>query len=123
MGNLYAFSESGYTDPYLTLQWLLQVFDPQTKARANGKPRILRCDGFGTHETLEILKFCFENSIILRRLPSYTSHKLQPCDVAGFGPLKTAYRNELYRSGVTIVNKEHFTSLYSPARAKAAVLQ
>jgi hypothetical protein len=33
--------------------------------------------------------------------------------------LKTAYRNELYRSGVTIVNKEHFTSLYSPARAKA----
>jgi hypothetical protein len=121
-GWVYAFSESGYTDSYLTLQWLQKVFDPQTKARANGKLRILICDGFGTHETLEILEFCFENNIILCRLPSHTSHKLQPCDVAAFGPLKTAYRDEverLYRSGVTIVNKEHFTSLYSPARAKA----
>jgi len=44
-----------------------RVFDPQTKARANQKPRLLICDGFGTHETLEILEFCFEN---------HTSHKL-----------------------------------------------
>jgi hypothetical protein len=37
---------------------------------------VLICDGFGTHKTLEILEFCFENNIILCRLPSYTSHKL-----------------------------------------------
>jgi hypothetical protein len=60
-GWVYAFSESGYTDSYLTLQSLQKVFDPQIKARSNGKPRILICDGFGTHETLEILEFCFEN--------------------------------------------------------------
>jgi hypothetical protein len=36
----------------------------------------LVCDGFGTHETLEILEFCFENNILLYRLPSHTSHKL-----------------------------------------------
>jgi hypothetical protein len=40
------------------------------------KPRILICDGFGTHETLEILEYCFENNIILCRLPSHTSYKL-----------------------------------------------
>lgn len=98
------------------------MFDPQTKARANGKPRILICDGFGTHETLEVLEFCFENNIILCQLPSHTSHKLQPCDIAVFGPLKTAYRDQverLYRSGVTAVLKKHFTSLYSPARKMA----
>jgi hypothetical protein len=98
------------------------VFDPQTKERANGKPRVLICDGFGTHETLEVLEFCLENNIILCRLPSHTSHKLQPCDVAVFASLKAAYRDQvdrLGRGGVDTIGKEHFTSLYSPARAKA----
>jgi hypothetical protein len=68
-----------------------------------------------------LLEFCFENNIILCRLPSHTSHKLQPCDVGVFAPLKAAYRDEaerLYRVTNT-VGKEHFTSLYSPAREKA----
>jgi hypothetical protein len=98
------------------------VFDPQTKPQANGKPRVLICDSFGTHETLEILEFCFENNIILCRLPSHTSHKPQPCDVGVFAPLKAAYRDEveqLFRGGVNTVGKEHFTCLYSPARDKA----
>lgn len=83
---------------------------------------MLICDGFGTHETLEVLVYCFANDIILCRLPSHTSHKLQPCDISVFGPLKAAYREyveRLERGGVNKVGKEHFTSLYSPAREKA----
>jgi hypothetical protein len=117
----YACSESGYTDSKISLEWLTCVFDPQTKEQANKKQRVLICDGFGTHETLEMLEFCFENNIILCRLPSHTSHKLQPCDVRVFAPLKAAYRDEaerLYQVTNTI-GKEHFTSLYSPAREKA----
>jgi hypothetical protein len=87
----YAISESGYTDSKISLEWLKRIFNPQTKQRANKKPWVLICDGFGTHETLEILEFCFENNIILCRLPSHTSHKLQPCDVAVFAPLKARY--------------------------------
>jgi hypothetical protein len=118
----YAHSENGYNDSKISLEWLKRVFDPQTKERANQKPRVLICDGFGTHETLEILEYCFENNIILCRLPSHTSHKLQPCDVGVFAPLKTAYRDEverLYRGGLDTVGKEHFTSLYKPARERA----
>jgi hypothetical protein len=123
----YALSESGYTDSYLSLQWLKRIFDPETKERAQHtsgalKPRVLICDGFGTHETLEVLEFCLSNNIILCRLPSHTSHKLQPCDVSTFSPLKTAYREQverLERGGVNTVGKEHFTYLYSPARSKA----
>ena len=88
----FACSKTGYTDAAISLYWIQHVFDPLTKARANGKPRMLISDGFGTHETLEILKYCFENNIILCRLPSHTSHKLQPCDISVFGPLKAAYR-------------------------------
>jgi hypothetical protein len=118
----YACNESGNTDSNISLQWLRRVFDPETKARANGKPHVLILDGFGTHETLEILEYCFANNIILCRLPSHTSHKLQPCDVAAFGPLKTAYREQverLERGGVNTFGKQHFTSLYKPARERA----
>jgi hypothetical protein len=68
------------------------------------------------------LEFCFENNILLYRLPSYTSHKLQPCDVAPFAPLKAAYRDQVDRlelGGVNTIGKEHFTALYSPAREVA----
>jgi hypothetical protein len=64
----------------------------------------------------------FENNIILYRLPSHTSHKLQPCDVAVFAPLKAAYRDQvdrLERAGTNTIGKEYFTSLYSPARQRA----
>lgn len=118
----YACSESGYTDSKISLEWLKCVFDPQTKGQANQKSRVLICDGFGTHETLEVLEVCFENNIILCRLPSHISHKLQPCDVGVFAPLKAAYRDQverLYRGGANTVGKDHFTSLYSPARERA----
>jgi hypothetical protein len=52
----------------------------------------------------------------------HTSHKLQPCDVSVFAPLKTAYRDQverLNRGRVNTIGKEHFTYLYQPAREKA----
>jgi hypothetical protein len=118
----YAYSESGYTDSEISFEWLTRVFDPQTKERAGGKLRLLICDGFGTHETLEVLEYCLANKIRLCRLPSHTSHKLQPCDVAVFAPLKTAYRDaveRLERGGVNTIGKQHFTLLYSRAREAA----
>jgi hypothetical protein len=66
------------------------------------------------------MKFCFE------KLPSHTSHKLQPCDVGAFRPLKTAYREQveqLYRKGANTVGKQHFTLLYSRARNLAFTSQ
>lgn len=118
----YASSASGYTDSKISLEWLKRIFDPQTRERANGRPRVLISDGFATHETLEILEYCFGNHIIPCRLPSHTSHKLQPCDVAVFAPLKMAYREQveiLERGGVNTIGKQHFTALYSPARERA----
>ena len=115
-------SETGYTNSTISLYWIQHVFDPQTRDRAQGRPRILISDGFGTHESLEIMQYCYEHNIILCRLPSHTSHKLQPCDVGVFGPLKTAYREQverLYRGGSNMVGKQHFTLLYDRARTKA----
>lgn len=118
----FACSKTGYTDTEISLYWMQHVFDPLTKMRARGKPRVLISDGFSTHESLEFLTYCFQNNIILCRLPSHTSHKLQPCDVGVFGPLKSAYREQverLYRGGASVVRKEHFSLLYSRAREGA----
>lgn len=118
----YAFSDTGYTNAEISLEWLTNVFDPQTSERANGKPRVLICDGAGTHESLEVLEHCLSHKIILCRLPSHTSHKLQPCDISVFAPLKTAYRDNaerLERGGVNTIGKQHLTSLYSSARDTA----
>lgn len=118
----FACSKTGYTNAEISLHWIQQVFDPLTKRRAGGQPRILINDGLATHESLEVLTFCHENNIILCRLPSHTSHKLQPCDVGVFGPLKTAYREQveqLFRGGANTVGKQHFTLLYDRARTTA----
>jgi hypothetical protein len=56
-GWYYATSEKGSTDSYISLQWLKQIFDPETKELAAQNPRVLNNDGFGTHETLEVLQF------------------------------------------------------------------
>ena len=112
----------GTPTPRFSLDWLTCVFDPQTKERANQKPRVLIWDGYGTQETLKILDFCFENNIILCRLPSHTSYKLQPCDVGAFTTLKAAYcdhAERLFRRGANTIGKEHFTSPHNAARGKA----
>ena len=106
----------------INLHWIRNMFDPQIRVRAKGRPRILISDGFGTHESLELMQFCYEHRITLCRLPFYTSHRLQPCDVGVFGPLKSAYREQmekLYRGGAGTMDKRHFTLLYDRARQQA----
>jgi hypothetical protein len=118
----FACSPSGHNNRNISLEWFRHVFGPQTKSRANGRPRILINDGFTAHQSLEMLQFCHENNIIFCRLPSHTSHKLQPCDVAVFGPLKTAYRErveDLYFGGANAIGKQHFTLLYRQSRGVA----
>lgn len=118
----FACSPKGYTDTHISLSWIKNVFNPLTRARACGKPRLLINDGFATHESADLLEFCFQNNIILCRLPSHTSHKLQPLDVGIFEPLKTAYREQveqLYRGGAGVIGKQHFTLLYERARNAA----
>ena len=111
--------QKNYTDTEISLHWLRHLFDPQTKARANGKPQVLISDGFGNHKSAELLRFAFENDIHLLRLGSHTSHKTQPCGVGPFGPLKAAYRHEaerLFRGRSNMIGRQHITLLYERAR-------
>ncbi|KAJ5569181.1 hypothetical protein N7450_011667 [Penicillium hetheringtonii] len=84
--------------------------------------KLLICNGFGTHESLEVLKFCFANHIILCCFSFYMLRKLQTCDVDVFSFLKTAYRAQIEqacRAGVNNIGKPQFIYLYDRIRAEA----
>lgn len=70
----YACSDEGYMNSKIDLHWVKNVFDPATKNRAAGKPRLLVTDGFNTHESIELMTSCFENNIVLCRQPSHMTH-------------------------------------------------
>ena len=53
----FAHSEAGYNDSKISLEWMKQVSGPQTKILANQNPRVLICDGFGTHVS-KTISFC-----------------------------------------------------------------
>lgn len=49
---------------------------------------LLILDNHSSHCSLEAIKFCRDNGIVLLSIPPHTSHKLQPLDVGIFGPFK-----------------------------------
>ena len=82
-------SPKGWTSDSIALEWLKQVFIPQT-APQKTSPRLLIMDGHGSHQTDDFMYECFKNGIYLLFLPSHASHVLQPLDVSCFSPVKAA---------------------------------
>ena len=60
-----------YTDSAISLTGDSMSSTHSTKDCVDKRPRVLINDGFGTNESVEILKSCHVDSIILCRLPSH----------------------------------------------------
>jgi DDE superfamily endonuclease len=61
----------------------------ETREKANGKLRLLICNGHDSHITASWIAHCMRNNIILMVLPPHSSHATQPLDISVFKPLKT----------------------------------
>jgi hypothetical protein len=83
-----AVSDNGWTSNELGLEWL-RHFNKHTGSR--GAYRLLILNTHGSHATIEFVNYAYENNIVLLYLPPHTTHRLQPLDVAIFGPLATYY--------------------------------
>jgi hypothetical protein len=57
-------------------------------------PILLLLDNHTSHISKETIAFCQANYITLLTIPPHTSHKLQPLDVAFFGPFKQRFAVE-----------------------------
>lgn len=58
-------------------------------------PTLLIYDNIESHFFLEALMLCKENGVSVLTLPAHSSNKMQPLDVALFGPFKTYYNAAL----------------------------
>ena len=112
-------NSNGWTSNTLGLEWLSSVFEPKTRAKAEGKTRLLICDGHDSHINGFFISFCMANDIQLLILPPYTSHMLQPLDVAIFGPLKRALTTAmmpLHEARLERIQKAEWMEAYNKAR-------
>jgi hypothetical protein len=104
------------------LEWLKRVFEPATREKANGRQRLLICDGHDSHIAGNFIAHCMEHKITLLIIPPHSSHLLQPADVAVFGPLATYHGQEtdrLTRNGIRRLAKAEWVQIYTKARPKA----
>jgi hypothetical protein len=93
-----------------------------TRDKADGKPRLLICDGHDSHITALWIAHCMKNNIILMVLPPHSSHLTQPLDVGVFGPLKTLIASAiepLISTELHRILKAEWLSAYVEAHDKA----
>ncbi|OJJ94592.1 hypothetical protein ASPACDRAFT_128242 [Aspergillus aculeatus ATCC 16872] len=115
-------SENGWTTNELGFDWLQNVFDRYTALKTVGEYCMLILDGHGSHATQQFDQFCTARKIIPLYMPAHSSHKLQPLDVACFGPLKKLYGQRVSEAicyGEESITKLDFLQLYHSVHAKA----
>jgi hypothetical protein len=89
----FAASNNGWSCDSLGLQWLEKIFDRHTKAKAGRGRRLLIVDGHSSHINMRFLDTVDRLRILVHRMPSHSTHRLQPLDIGIFGGLSTAYSN------------------------------
>ena len=124
----YTSSDNAYTTDDLGLQWLREIFIPQTAiGLEKGEYRLLILDGHRSHCTTEFMWECHQNQIIPYYLIAHASHILQPLDLCVFSSLKRSYRAAVnYHSQLddtAPVKKQRFLEYYQSAREDAMVVR
>jgi len=102
--------------------WLKDVFNKYTKACTAGRYCLLILDSYSSHASAEFNQFCTENMIIPLYLLLYSSHLLQPLDIACFRPLKHIYGQEtqIYiQHSINHINKKDFIAIYQQVHLHA----
>lgn len=122
VGTLGLVQEKGWMTGEVFLQWL-EHFCQHVKASLEDKV-LLVLDGHSSHKNLDVLEYAKTNGVIMVCLPPHCTHRMQPLDVAFFGPFKIFYDQEITRwlkahpGGV--VTQYQISSILSVAFGKAA---
>ncbi|GKU15213.1 unnamed protein product, partial [Fusarium langsethiae] len=117
----YITSDNGWTDNHIAVEWLKEVYLPQTQPADESDARLIILDGHGSHVSDEWMATCFLNNVYCCYLPAHCSHGLQPLGNGVFNASKAAYRKELQKltslTDSAPVGKVDFIKAYAKARA------
>ncbi|RKK81113.1 hypothetical protein BFJ71_g15730 [Fusarium oxysporum] len=116
----YVTSDNGWTDNHIAVEWLREVYLPQTQPEDESDARLIILDGHRSHVSDEWMATCFLNNVYCCYLPAHCSHGLQPLDNGPFNASKAAYRKELQKltslTDSAPVDKVNFIRAYAKAR-------
>ena len=84
-------SETGWMNSQVFYEYVANSFLPWVEQQNIPKPVLLLVDGHSSHVSYQVGKLCNESGVGLYPLPAHASHIVQPCDVAFFKPLKSAW--------------------------------
>ena len=104
--------------------WLRYCFEVTTKETANGKRRLIICEGHDSHLSDRFMSYCHANNIAVFLLLLYLSHLIQLLNVSIFSPLKAAIKlelNALFQTGIVYLYKSQRIEKYMKAREKAMI--
>ncbi|KIY52235.1 DDE-domain-containing protein, partial [Fistulina hepatica ATCC 64428] len=115
-------SEKGWTDRVIGLAWLRDVFDKNTREKANGRTCVLILDGHSSHYSLDFVRYARENNIIVLAYPPHCTHALQGLYVVCFAHMKACWQEEIQtyeEAHRKPPAKADFTSLFGSAYLRA----
>ena len=115
LGMRYGVSPKGWMTKINFLDWFRNQFIP---ALPEERPVLLILDGYKSHIKYEVRELAKQHSIEIAKLPSHTTHVLQPLDVSTFKPLKEAYdtvAHNFFRTHRRYINKRDFPALLATA--------
>ena len=76
-------SDLGYSNDILSFQWL-QYWNWLSKKIQRGTYHLLIIDGYESHLSVQFVRYCEMEKIILLHLPPHSTHFLQPLNVVIF---------------------------------------
>ena len=82
--------KKGWTTGEIGIEWI-KIFDMQTRAKANGKWRLLLVDGHNSHYTRALLQYAHKNKIAILCYPAHTTHIYQGLDIVIFTSVGPSY--------------------------------
>ncbi|SJX64778.1 related to transposase [Sporisorium reilianum f. sp. reilianum] len=113
---------SSWTDNELTILWVENVFDANTKPSIPSEWCLLIIDGHTSHTSSRFIDALWKQHILPVCLPAHATHIMQPLDVNIFGPITAAYWHLVTELAphvaATGIDKVQFGMLYTQARAK-----
>lgn len=122
---IYHCSKNGWTNEELFIIWL-KHFVKFTKPSAD-EPVLLILDNHYSHSSYAAYTFCRENFIVVVSIPPHTSHRMQPLDVAFYGPLKNAFRKEcdlfMKSNAMQKITPFDVASIFNKAYCNTATIQ
>lgn len=115
IGARYGISTKGWMCENNFIDWFRNLFIPSLPEE---RPVLLILDGHESHVKYEVRQLAKDNQIEIAKMPSHTSHLLQPLDLGIFKPLKQAYdrsAHAFFLSERRYVTKRDFPALIGQA--------